>query len=112
MMNKLALALVALVAVGCNSITKEELSASEARTGVKISQAVTDLEQKLHATDAKYASMLALEQMVKNGVEKIDKNVTLLESANSILVKVLQAQKNALKEQLQTIDDQITALSK
>ena len=70
----------------------------------------SDLERKLNATDAKYANMLALEQAVKNGVEKIDKNAKLLQDSGEAWLQILQTQRNVLREQLKSVDDQIASL--
>ena len=72
--------------------------------------AVAQLDQKINATDAKYANMLALEQQVKNGVEKIDANAKLLSEAGKAWLQVLQARRNALKEELRSVEDQLGAL--
>ena len=101
---------------GCG-ITQVQLDDMEARVGTKIATAVAEIEkkiaqteQRINDTDAKYASMLALEQQVKNGVEKIDKHAKLLEDSGDAWLQILQTQGNVLKEQLKSVQDQIASL--
>ena len=106
----------ALCLSGCG-VTQNQLDDMEARVGTKIATAVAEIEkkiaqteQKINDTDAKYASMLALEQQVKNGVEKIDTHAKLLEDSGDAWLLVLQTQGNVLKEQLKSVQDQIASL--
>jgi hypothetical protein len=108
-MKKMVFA-VALLGVGCGGVSKQDLDNLEQKLDSKISQAAAEMDRKINATDAKYANMLAIEQTVKNGVERIDKNAKLLENANAQMVQILQAQKNALKEQLSSVENQLEAL--
>jgi hypothetical protein len=96
--------------MGCADVSKQDVDALGVTLEAKISQAVAQLDQKINATDAKYASMLALEQQVKNGVEKIDANAKLLGEAGKSWLQVLQARRNALKEELRSVEDQLGAL--
>jgi len=96
--------------VGCADVSKRDVDALGETLEAKIAQAVAGLEQKITATDAKYANMLALEQSVKNGVEKIDANAKLLSEAGKAWLLVLQARRNALKEELRSVEDQLSAL--
>lgn len=110
-----------LLASGCG-ITQKQLDDLEAgistQIDTKIAKAVADLErkitatdQKINATDAKYATMLALEQKVKNEVEKIDGHAALLEDSSKAWVEILQVQRNVLREQLKSVQDQIAGLN-
>lgn len=98
--------------VGCADVSKQDVDALDAKFEARIAQAIAELEQKITATDAKYANMLALEQSVKNGAAKIDANAKLLEEAGKSWLQLLQAQRNALKEELRTVEDQLEALGK
>jgi hypothetical protein len=103
---------VSLVAAGCGGITRKDLDDSERRLEALIARNTAELERKVNAVDAKYASMLALEQQVKNGLGRIDQNAKLLEGANDVLAKLLQARRNSLKEELSRIENQIEVLQK
>lgn len=105
----LVLGALCLVA-GCSDVSKKDLDDTQARLEAEIARSIAQVEQKINATDAKYANMLALEQSVKNGVEKIDQNAKLLENAGKAWMQVLQAHRNVLREQLKSIEDQIDAL--
>jgi hypothetical protein len=112
-MKKMIVAVVALVAgVGCGGIAKQDLDNLENKLNSKIATGIAEMDRKINATDAKYANMLAIEQTVKNGVQRIDANAKLLENANATMVSILQAQKNALKEQLSSVENQLEALKK
>lgn len=114
-MKKLvAFALMGVVAmlIGCGGISQKDLDDLSSRLDSKISQTQADLERKITATDAKYANMLAIEQKVKIGVDSIEKNAELLASANQRMIEILMAQRNALKEQLASVESQLEALKK
>ena len=106
------LGLLPLVLVACGNPTKKDLADMEARLQTNIAKSVADLERKVNGVDAKYASMLALEQQVKNGLQRIEQNAKLLETANETDAKMLQAHRNSLKEELRTIEDQLSVLQK
>jgi len=96
--------------VGCADVSKQDVDALGVKVEASIAQAVAGLDQKITATDAKYANMLALEQKVKNGVEQIDANAKLLSESGKAWLQVLQARRNALKEELRSVEDQLSAL--
>jgi hypothetical protein len=104
------LAIGTLCAVAGCGVSPQQLDDLEARVGTQIAGAVAGLERQINDTDAKYANMLALEQQVKNGVEKIDKQATLLEHSGNAWLEILQTQRNVLREQLKSVDDQIAGL--
>ena len=106
------LSVLSLAAVGCGGPSKKDLDDMEARVDTKISKSASDLERKVNAIDAKYASMLALEQEVKNGLQRIEQNAKLLEGANEVDTKMLQAHRNSLREELKSIEDQLALLQK
>ncbi len=106
-----AMAILALSA-GCGGISEQDLRGLEGRIDAKISKTASDLDRRITSMDAKYATMLQMEQRVQNGVEKIDANAKLLESANDRMIVILSAQKNALKEQLVSVEQQLEALQK
>jgi hypothetical protein len=103
-----------LVAAGCSTVSPEQLADSEknleTRLKAKIAQSAAELEQKITAVDSKDASMLALEQKVQNGLEQVEQNVQLLKDANATIADLLQAQRNALRKQLRTVEDKLKAL--
>lgn len=107
---------VTLCLAGCG-VAPAQLNDMEARVETKIAAAVAEIEkkiarteQKINDTDAKYASMLALEQQVKNGVERIDKHAKLLADSGEAWAEILQTQENVLREQLKSVEDQIAGL--
>ena len=106
------LSLASAALVGCGGPTKKDLEDTEARLGAKIAQSTAEMERKVNAVDAKYANMLALEQEVKNGLQRIEQNAKLLEGANEVDAKMLQAHRNSLKEELKSIEDQLALLQK
>jgi hypothetical protein len=106
------LSALSLAAAGCGGPTKKDIEDSEARLNTKITQSSADLEKKINGIDSKYASMLALEQEVKNGLQRIDQNAKLLEGANDVDSKMLQAHRNSLREELKSIEDQLAVLQK
>jgi len=108
--RKLLILLACGSVLGCADISKQEVDAQDAKLEAKIAQTAAGLDQKITATDTKYANMLALEQSVKNGVEKIDANAKLLSEAGKAWLLVLQARRNALKEELRSVEDQLSAL--
>ena len=115
--RNLLVGIAAVCVAGCG-ITQKQLDDMEARIDTKIAAAITQLErkitqteQKINDTDAKYASMLALEQQVKNGVEKIDSHAKLLADAGEAWLQILQTQGNVLREQLKSVEDQISSLN-
>ena len=109
-LRKVLILLACGFVVGCADVSKQDVDALGVTLEAKIAQAVAGLDQKITATDAKYANMLALEQQVKNGVEKIDANAKLLEDSGKSWLQVLQARRNALKEELRSVEDQLAAL--
>ena len=112
-MKRMMLCVVAAgIVAGCGGISKQDLDNLETKLDAKIAQTAAEMDRKVNATDAKYANMLAIEQQVKNGVEQIASNKKLLENANATMTQILTAQKNALKEQLKSVEDQLDALKK
>lgn len=107
-----SLSVVFLVAAGCSAPTKKDLDDSEARFDAKLAKTASELDRKVTAIDSKYANMLAMEQEVKNGVQRIDQNAKLLEGANAVMTTLLQARRNSLKEELKRIEDQLELLQK
>jgi len=103
---------VSLVAAGCSGPTKKDLDSMEARLDSRIAQTAAEFDRKVTAVDSKYANMLALEQEVKNGLQRVDQNAKLLESSNDVLAKLLQVRRNNLKEELKSIEDQLAVLQK
>ena len=110
-MKKIVFVLSVIVG-GCGGISKQDLDSLEKRIDTKLAQENAELSKKINDTDSKYANMLAIEQKVTNGVAKIDANAKLLESANTTMIQILTAQKNALKEQLNSVENQLEALQK
>ncbi len=111
------LAGIGTLCVASCGVTQEQLDDMEARVGTKIAAAVANVErkiaqteQRINDTDAKYATMLALDQQVKNGVERIDRHAKLLEDSGSAWLQILQTQRNVLREQLKSVDDQIAGV--
>ena len=111
-LRKVLILLACGTVVGCADVSKQDVDALGVTLEAKIAQAVAKLDQKITATDAKYANMLALEQKVKNGVEQIDANAKLLSESGKAWLQVLQARRNALKEELRSVEDQLGALPK
>jgi hypothetical protein len=112
-MKRMMLCVVAAgIVSGCGGISKQDLDNLETKLDSKIAQTAAEMDRKVNATDAKYANMLAIEQQVKNGVEQIATNKKLLEGANATMIQILTAQRNALKEQLKSVEDQLDALKK
>ena len=101
-----------MVAAGCGGLTKKDLDDTEARIDAKISKTAAEMDRKVTAVDSKYANVLALEQEVKNGLQRIDHNAKLLEGANEVMAKLLQARRNSLKDELKRIEDQLEVLQK
>ena len=97
---------------GCAQVQKEDLSNQRSALEAEIQKAVARLDQKITAVDTKYANMLALEQSVKNGLTKIDSQGKLLEDSNKVMTQIVQTQRNALREQLKSIEDQLEGLQK
>jgi len=85
-LRKLLILLACGSVVGCADVSKQDVDALGVTLEAKIAQAVAGLDQKITATDAKYANMLALEQSVKNGVEKIDANAEAPQRGREVLV--------------------------
>lgn len=106
------LGLVPMALAACGAPTQKDLKDMEARLQASIQKSSADLERKVNGVDAKYASMLALEQQVKNGLQRIEQNAKVLEAANETDTKMLQAHRNSLKEELRTIEDQLAVLQK
>ncbi len=111
-MKKLTAVCVVLCLVGCADVSKKDLDNTQAGLEAQLSKAVADMAQKINAVDAKYANMLALEQSVKIGVAKIDSQGKLLEDSNKVMTQILQSQRNALREQLKSTEDQLEGLQK
>ena len=107
-----SLSLVSLLAAGCGGPTKKDLDDTEARVDAKIAKTAAEFDRKVTAVDTKYANMLAMEQEVKNGVQRIDHNAKLLEGANEVIATLLTARRNSLKEELKRIEDQLDILQK
>src|SRR5688572_23715824 len=102
---------VSSLAAGCG-ISKKDLDDSEKRLEAALSRTTSELERKINDVDVKYANMLALEQQVKNGLGRLDHNTKLLEGANDVMAKLLQAQRNSLKDELNRIEGQLEYLQK
>jgi len=111
-MKKFTSVLVVLCLAGCADVSKQDLDNTRTGLEAKLSKAVADLEQRINAVDTKYANVLALEQSVKNGLTKIESQGKLLEDANTVMLQIVQAQRNALREQLKSIEDQLEGLNK
>ena len=113
-MRKLIVVLCAVGVVGCAEVGKKDLDDLEAKLDAKIAQvaeqASSDLDAKISGVQAKYDGLLTLDQALKESAEKVDLNAKLLKSANTKWVQILRAQRNALKEQLVSLDEQLKAL--
>ncbi len=111
-MKMIGAASLLILVAGCGGVSVQDLDNLEKRVDANIAKTAAEMDRKITATDAKYAKMLAMEQKVQNGVERIDGNAKLLESANDRMILILTAQKNALKEQLDSVNAQLEALQK
>ena len=104
-------AALAVCVASCAEVEKKHLTDLEAKIDAKIAESASQLEQKIYATDAKYAKMLALEQKVTNGVRAIDANAQLLQKSGDAMRQILQTYRNLLREQLKSVEDQLATLS-
>ena len=111
-MKKFTPALLLAFGIGCGGIDEQQLNQVERSLNAKIAQTAAEMDRKVTATDAKYAKMLAMEQKVANGLERIEQHAKLLETANDRMIQILLAQRNALKDQLASVEAQLEALQK
>ena len=107
-MKKIGAASLLALAIGCGGVSTVDLE----RLDNKIVKTAAEADRKITAMDTKYAKMLQMEQRVQNGLEKIEAHSKLLETANDRIVVILSAQRNALKEQLVSVEQQLEALQK
>ena len=97
--------MILLAAAGCGGLSRQDLDDLQRRLESKMAQTAAEMDRKV-------TKVVQMEPKVSSGLERIDGHAKLLESANATMVLILSAQKNALKEQLASVEAQLEALQK
>jgi len=102
----IALALLAAAAVpGCAAGPSAE---DEAKRKQELEALRLEMNQKIATLEQRYASVLQMEQKVKNAVEEAQK----LTKVNDVVRGLLTAQEQTLKDQLRTVQELLKGMQK
>jgi hypothetical protein len=101
----IGVAVVLVVAVGCGGGPNPE---QEGKHKQEMEQLRLHVDQKIAGLEQKYANVLQMEQRVKNAVEEAEK----MSKVNDVVVRLLTAQQEALKDQLRTVQDLLKEMQK